>query len=51
MAGRGGARRLRSFLRIMPPALEALTSLEVLIIRLFMLGSTLYVLVRMAMAH
>ena len=49
MAGRGGGRRLRSFLRIVPDALEALTSLEVLIIRLFMLGSTLHVLVRIAM--
>lgn len=51
MAGRGRTRRLRSFLCIVPDALEALTNLEVLIIRLFMLGSTLYVLVRMAMTH
>ena len=51
MARRDGERRLRSFVRIVPHALEALTSLEVLIIRLVMLGLMFYGLWRLITVH
>jgi hypothetical protein len=43
--------RLRSFVRIVPPLLEAVAALELLIMRVFILGLMVYGLVRLVSAH
>jgi hypothetical protein len=46
-----GERRLRSFVRIVPHALEAMTALELLILRVVGFGLMLYGLVRLVTTH
>ena len=46
-----GDRRLRSFVRIVPHALEALAALELLIMRVFIFALMVYGLVRLVTAH
>jgi hypothetical protein len=46
-----GERRLRSFVRIVPHALEALAAVELLIMRVFIFGLMVYGLLRLVTAH
>jgi hypothetical protein len=47
----GGEQRLRSFVRIVPHAFEALAALELLIMRVFIFAMMVYGLVRLVTAH
>jgi hypothetical protein len=44
-------RRLRSFVRFVPGALDAFTALELLVVRLFLFGVMLYGLSRLIATH
>jgi hypothetical protein len=46
-----GEQRLRSFVRIVPRVLEAFAALELLIMRVFILGLMVYGLVRLVTSH
>ena len=46
-----GERRLRSFVRIVPHVLEAFSAVELLIMRVFILGLMVYGLVRLVTSH
>ena len=44
-------RRLRSFVRMVPHVLEAFSAVELLIMRVFILGLMVYGLVRLVTSH
>ena len=46
-----GERRLRSFVRTVPHVLEAFSAVELLIMRVFILGLMVYGLVRLVTSH
>ena len=51
MAWGEGERRLRSFVRIVPHAIEALAALQLLIMRVFIFGLMVYGLMRLVTTH
>ena len=51
MTIRDGERSLQAFVRVIPVALDALTALEHLVVRLFFFGLMIYGLMRLVGTH